>query len=45
MGLDFTRPTPAGGAQDALQAQGQTAAAPPAEQENYQQYDIIADRQ
>ena len=40
MGLDFSRPTP-----NALPDQGQAAAAPPAEQENYQQYDIVADRQ
>ena len=40
MGLDFSRPS-----SGAIQAQEQVVSAPPAEQENYQQYDIIADRQ
>ena len=40
MGLDFNRPAPG-----AIQAQGQVTSAPPEEQENYQQYDIVADRQ
>ena len=41
MGLDFSRPA----APDVIQAQGQVTSAPPAEQENYEQYDIVADRQ
>ena len=40
MGLDFSRPN-----SGALPSQGQAGAAPPAEQETYQQYDIVADRQ
>ena len=40
MGLDFSRP-----ASDAPQMQGQVVSAPPAEQEDFQQYDIVADRQ
>ena len=41
MGLDFSRPA----APDVIQAQGQVISAPPAEEEHYQQYDIVADRQ
>ena len=40
MGLDFTRP-----AASPAPVQSQQGASLPAEQENYQQYDIVADRQ